>query len=77
MSHGSRRRQAAISFVGRAGELAHLRAAWDAASQGSARLVAIEGETGVAKTALIDELLKAEPRLAPQAQPTVVFRLRV
>jgi DNA-binding CsgD family transcriptional regulator len=67
MSHGSRRRQAAISFVGRAYELAHLRAAWDSASQGSARLVAIEGDSGVGKTALVDELLKAEPRLAPTA----------
>src|SRR5689334_6120341 len=57
MSHGSRRRPAAIKFAGRSDELAHLRDSWDRARGGSARVVVIEGEPGIGKTALIDELL--------------------
>lgn len=59
MSHGSRRRPAFVKFVGRADELAHLRATCDSARGGSARVVVIEGDTGIGKTALIDELLSA------------------
>jgi DNA-binding CsgD family transcriptional regulator len=57
MSHGSRRRPIATRFVGRAEEIAQLRAAWEAASGGSAQLAALEGEAGVGKTALIEQWL--------------------
>ncbi len=57
MSHGSRRRPIGSSFVGRADEIARLRAVWDAASGGAAQLAAIEGDPGIGKTALIEELL--------------------
>lgn len=57
MSHGPERRTAGSVFVGRGGELAVLRAAWESASGGSARVVAVEGDPGVGKTALIDRLL--------------------
>jgi DNA-binding SARP family transcriptional activator len=43
-------------FVGRAAELATLRAAWREASAGRARLVLVSGEPGVGKTRLVDEL---------------------
>jgi DNA-binding CsgD family transcriptional regulator len=57
MSHGSRRRLTATRFVGRAEEIARLRAAWEAARGGAAQLVALEGEAGAGKTALIDRWL--------------------
>lgn len=57
MSHGPARRAAGSVFVGRGDELAALRAAWESASGGSARVVAIEGDPGAGKTALIDRLL--------------------
>lgn len=57
MSHGSRRRPIASRFVGRAEELARLRAVWEAASGGAAQLVALEGEAGAGKTALIEQWL--------------------
>jgi DNA-binding CsgD family transcriptional regulator len=57
MSHGSRRRPIGSKFVGRAEEIAQLRAAWAAASGGAAQLVAIEGEPGTGKTALVQEWL--------------------
>src|SRR5579863_1606162 len=57
MSHGSRRRPITTRFVGRAEEIARLRAVWDAASGGAAQLVALEGGAGVGKTALIDHWL--------------------
>lgn len=59
MSHGYRRRSAAVKFAGRADELAQLRKTWDSARSGSARVVVIEGDVGIGKTALIDELLSA------------------
>ncbi len=59
MSHGSRRRPTAIRFAGRADEIANLRDAWRSARDGSARVVVIEGDAGIGKTALIDELLSA------------------
>lgn len=59
MSHGSRRRPAVIKFARRADELAHLRDTWESARGGSARVVVIEGDAGIGKTALIDELLSA------------------
>jgi DNA-binding CsgD family transcriptional regulator len=40
-------------FVGRERELAFLREAWDAARRGESRVVGIEGEPGVGKTALL------------------------
>jgi len=43
-------------FVGRAAELARLRAAWREASAGRAQLVLVSGEPGVGKTRLVDEL---------------------
>jgi DNA-binding CsgD family transcriptional regulator len=57
VSHGPERRAAGSVFVGRGDELAALRAAWESASGGSARVVAVEGDPGVGKTALIDRLL--------------------
>jgi DNA-binding CsgD family transcriptional regulator len=57
VSHGPARRAAGSVFVGRGDELAALRAAWESASGGSARVVAIEGDPGAGKTALIDRLL--------------------
>ena len=57
MSHGPERRAAGSVFVGRGDELAALRAACESASGGSARVVAVEGDPGVGKTALIDRLL--------------------
>jgi DNA-binding CsgD family transcriptional regulator len=43
--------------VGRENEIAALRAAWHSVSSGSARVVAIEGDPGIGKTALIETLL--------------------
>jgi DNA-binding CsgD family transcriptional regulator len=43
--------------VGRENEVAALRAAWQSVTSGSARVVAIEGDPGIGKTALIDTLL--------------------
>lgn len=57
MSHGSRRRPTAIRFAGRAEEIAHLRNAWESTGDGWARVVVIEGDAGIGKTALIDQLL--------------------
>lgn len=74
MSHGSRRRPAAIKFAGRANELAHLRDIWESARCGPARVVVIEGDAGIGKTTLIDELLSAVETTVirasgPQAEP--------
>jgi tetratricopeptide (TPR) repeat protein len=44
-------------FVARRGEIAVLRAAWESARAGSGRVVAIEGDPGIGKTALIDQFL--------------------
>jgi DNA-binding CsgD family transcriptional regulator/tetratricopeptide (TPR) repeat protein len=57
VSHGPERRAAGSVFVGRGDESAVLRAAWESASGGSARVVAVEGDPGIGKTALIDRLL--------------------
>ena len=57
MSHGSSGRPARNVFVGRENEIVVLRAAWRSASHGSAQVVAIEGDPGIGKTALIDALL--------------------
>src|SRR5579859_1131112 len=57
MSHGSRRRLAEVRFAGRAPEIAHLRDTWESVRDGSGRVVVIEGDAGIGKTALINELL--------------------
>jgi DNA-binding CsgD family transcriptional regulator len=57
VSHGSSRRPGRNVFVGRENEVAALRAAWRSARNGSARVVAVEGDPGIGKTALIDVLL--------------------
>src|SRR5215472_10100632 len=59
MPHGSRRRQFAIRFAGRADEMAQLVEAWELARAGSGRVFVIEGDAGIGKTALIDELASA------------------
>jgi DNA-binding CsgD family transcriptional regulator len=43
--------------VGRENEIAALRAAWHSVTGGSARFIAIEGEPGIGKTALVETLL--------------------
>jgi DNA-binding CsgD family transcriptional regulator len=57
VSHGSTGRPARNVFVGRENEVAVLRAAWQSAADGSARVVAIEGDPGIGKTALVETLL--------------------
>jgi DNA-binding CsgD family transcriptional regulator len=57
VSHGASSRPVKSVFVGRENEVAALRAAWHSARSGSARVVAIEGDPGIGKTALIDNLL--------------------
>jgi DNA-binding CsgD family transcriptional regulator len=59
MPHGSRRRPFAVRFAGRADEMAQLRDAWKLACASAGRVFVIEGEAGIGKTALIDELLSA------------------
>lgn len=52
-----RRNSASIlPFVGRARELASLRASWTRAARGTGTFVLIEGEAGIGKTRLTDEL---------------------
>jgi DNA-binding CsgD family transcriptional regulator len=57
VSHGSTGRPVRNVFVGRENEVAVLRAAWQSAAGGSARVVAIEGDPGIGKTALVETLL--------------------
>jgi len=57
VSHGSTGRPVRNVFVGREGEVAILRAAWQSVTDGSARVVAIEGDPGIGKTALVETLL--------------------
>lgn len=45
-----------LPFVGRARELAALRAAWARAARGTGTFVLVEGEAGIGKTRLTDEL---------------------
>jgi DNA-binding CsgD family transcriptional regulator len=61
VSHGSASRPARNVFVGREYEVAVLRAAWQSAVGGSARVVAIEGDPGIGKTALVETLLADIP----------------
>jgi len=61
VSHGSTGRPARNVFVGRESEVAVLRAAWQSAADGSARVVAIEGDPGIGKTALVEKLLAGIP----------------
>ena len=63
MSHGSTGRPVKNVFVGRENEVAVLRTAWQSAAGGSARVVAIEGDPGIGKTALIETLLADVPAL--------------
>ncbi len=53
-----RRAATILPFVGRARELALLRAAWSRAARGSSSLVSIVGEAGVGKTRLTAELAR-------------------
>src|SRR5215813_13256236 len=57
VSHGSIGRPARNVFVGRENEILVLRAAWQAATHGSAQVIAIEGSPGIGKSALIEALL--------------------
>lgn len=57
MSHGSTGWPVTNVFVGRENEVAVLRAAWQSAAGGSPRVVAIEGDPGIGKTALVETLL--------------------
>jgi len=57
MLSGSGRQPADEVFVGRTAELAMLRAAWESARGGSARVVAVEGDPGMGKHALVEQLL--------------------
>src|ERR1700739_3082755 len=61
VSHGSTGRPARNVFVGRENEVAILRAAWQSAVGGSARVAAIEGDPGIGKTALVDTVLAGIP----------------
>jgi DNA-binding SARP family transcriptional activator/tetratricopeptide (TPR) repeat protein len=51
-------RAAALPFVGRAREMGALRAAWTRAARGHGNVVLIEGEAGVGKSRLGDELAR-------------------
>src|ERR1700761_7001923 len=53
---GMRSRLTSSHFVGRAGELAELQAAFDRAASGQPGLVLIGGDSGVGKTRLVSEL---------------------
>jgi len=53
-----RTRAVALPFVGRAREMSVLRAAWMRAARGDGRVVLIEGEAGVGKSRLTDELAR-------------------
>jgi tetratricopeptide (TPR) repeat protein len=57
MSRRFGRLDAGSCFVARRGEVAALRTAWESAKVRSARVVVIEGEPGIGKTALVDQLL--------------------
>src|SRR5262252_6692971 len=61
--------QTAKMFIGREPELAVLREAWDSICRGSGRVVSVEGEPGVGKTALVEEFLAGvgEPVIRVQA----------
>jgi DNA-binding CsgD family transcriptional regulator len=63
VSHGSTSRPVKNVFVGRENEVAVLRTAWQSVTGGSARVIAIEGDPGIGKTALIETLLADVPAL--------------
>ena len=75
MSHGSASRPAKNVFVGRENEVAVLRVAWQSAAGGSARVVAVEGDPGIGKTALIETLIAGVP--APVVRVAGVSSARV
>jgi tetratricopeptide (TPR) repeat protein len=54
-----------LPFVGRARELAELRAAWDDIVDGRARVVAVSGGPGVGKSRLVAELIGSLDEAAP------------
>lgn len=60
-------------LVGRAAALDELRAAWEDARRGSARAVLVEGEEGIGKTRLCDELLRL---LRASDEPPLVLDAR-
>ena len=49
---------ASVGYIGRAGELSELLIHYEAAKTAGPRLVLVEGESGIGKTALIDRLLE-------------------
>jgi DNA-binding SARP family transcriptional activator len=55
-------------FVGRADELATLRALWRDAASGRAQLVLVSGEPGIGKTRLVDELRRRSEVVALEAR---------
>src|SRR5579862_5013798 len=57
MAHSAYHAGGKKEFVGREYELATLRAAWESARGGAGRMLAIEGEPGIGKTALVRAFL--------------------
>jgi DNA-binding SARP family transcriptional activator len=55
-------------FVGRAGEVARLRALWREAAAGRAHMVLVTGEPGIGKTRLVDELRAQAGALTVEAR---------
>lgn len=55
------RRRGLTAFSGRSGEMAQLRATWEAALAGRMRVVAVTGAAGLGKTRLVEEFLTALP----------------
>jgi DNA-binding CsgD family transcriptional regulator len=62
-------------FIGRADELAHLRAAVEDVAEGGGQVVLVEGEPGIGKTALLATGLAAAPRRGCRVLWTVADEL--
>jgi DNA-binding SARP family transcriptional activator len=59
--------EAAAGLIGRTEEFAQLVTAWQAARNGAGGAVLLEGEGGIGKTRLVEELQRAARRAAPDA----------